>query len=245
MAKNSNYEKMVLDDSLFLEYHKYKNNEEYDKNTILKLFQYFNGNILTNLAQYKRMGLSPVDNIKSQMVHAANKNQELTSLAKETSIKYILSKDKSIFPYVNVDSDQEKIKNCVGGFFEIQENRDKAVEHIKALCSTAQKIAIYDKYFSNGNDNVALLASILPHHALEIVCYGNEQNGMNEQQINDLYKMCNLYTIKKETREQKLHDRFIDIDDKIEIILTSGFDHLANTKGDFAYVVRAINKNRF
>ena len=68
---------------------------------------------------------------------------------------------------------------------------------------------------------------------------------MNEQQINDLYKMCNLYTIKKETREQKLHDRFIDIDDKIEIILTSGFDHLANTKGDFAYVVRAINKNRF
>ena len=176
MAKNSNYEKMVLDDSLFLEYHKYKNNEEYDKNTILKLFQYFNGNILTNLAQYKRMGLSPVDNIKSQMVHAANKNQELTSLAKETSIKYILSKDKSIFPYVNVDSDQEKIKNCVGGFFEIQENRDKAVEHIKALCSTAQKIAIYDKYFCNGNDNVALLASILPHHALEIVCYGNEQN---------------------------------------------------------------------
>ena len=29
MAKDSNYDKMVLSDALFVEYHKFKNNKEY------------------------------------------------------------------------------------------------------------------------------------------------------------------------------------------------------------------------
>ena len=35
-----------------------------------------------------------------------------------------------------------------------------------------------------------------------------------------------------------LHDRYLIIDNKIEIILTSGFDYLFDNSKDFTYIVR-------
>lgn len=247
MAKDSNYDKMVLSDALFVEYHKFKNNKEYNKNTILQLFKYFNGNILTNLAQYERTNIDPASNLTNQLAHAKNKNKPLTSLAKETSIKLILCDDRTDFPYVNIISANEKINNCISGFFEIQENRDKAIEHIKSICRDAKKISIYDKYFSSDKNNITLLSSILPKQKLEIKCYSNSRTnrGISQQDIDKLQNSYEQYTIKKEDCENKWHDRFLDIDDRIEIILTSGFDHLGSITGDFAYIIHSINNNRF
>lgn len=41
------------------------------------------------------------------------------------------------------------------------------------------------------------------------------------------------------------HDRYIIIDDKIEIVFSSGFDHLSVDSSDFMYVVRVTGKSRF
>ncbi|EJH2022155.1 hypothetical protein NCV10_001948, partial [Campylobacter jejuni] len=37
-----------------------------------------------------------------------------------------------------------------------------------------------------------------------------------------------------------LHDRYIIVDKKIQIILTSGIDNLMNIKKDFTYIIREL-----
>ena len=36
------------------------------------------------------------------------------------------------------------------------------------------------------------------------------------------------------------HDRYIIVDEKLEIVLSSGFDHLGTDHGDFMYVVSML-----
>lgn len=41
------------------------------------------------------------------------------------------------------------------------------------------------------------------------------------------------------------HDRYLVLDDKLEIILTSGFDYLVKTEKEFTYIVRPVSTQRF
>lgn len=60
----------------------------------------------------------------------------------------------------------------------------------------------------------------------------------------ELFRQYYAFKSKQEFDERK-HDRYIDIDGKIEILLSSGFDHLALNDKDFAYVIRPVEKSRF
>ena len=44
---------------------------------------------------------------------------------------------------------------------------------------------------------------------------------------------------------QEYHDRYLVLDDKLEIILTSGFDYLVKTEKEFTYIVRPVSTQRF
>lgn len=74
-------------------------------------------------------------------------NEELAQ--SHTTYKVILSCERSDFPYVNVTSSEEKIENNLSSFYDIAEKRDKAIKHLKSLCTGAKKIVIYASILQN------------------------------------------------------------------------------------------------
>ena len=143
---------VVLDDELFKDYHKFKNGEKLDKDEVERvkcLLHYFKGELITNIAQYERTGL-PLDvALKKKLAQNGLKRQTNEELAQShTTYKVILCCGCSDFPYVNVKSNEEKIENNLSSFYDIAEKRDKAIKHLRALCSGAKKIVVYDKYFA-------------------------------------------------------------------------------------------------
>lgn len=239
--------RVVLDDILFKDYHKFKNGQKLEKDEterIKCLLHYFKGYLITNIAQYERTGLTLDPALKTQLAKNGLKRQDIVELAQSrTSYKVILCCDRSDFPYVNVTSNEEKIENNFSSFYDIADNREKAIKHLNALCKGAKKILIYDKYFaepSKEDRNINTLINILPQKKLTILLSAITPNG-----INQLKNACADWTPQLDPTLKGRHDRYVIIDDNLEIVLSSGFDHLSDSSSDFMYVVRVTKKSRF
>ena len=231
---------VVLSDELFVQYYAFKSQQGFDEQKVKAMLHYFKDMLYTNLRQYEQHGIEPENkSLKNQLVHNSNKRKSVEELAKETIYKIVLTTDNDTFPYVNVLSGTEKIENCLYGGYDNGESRTKAIEHIKAVCEDARKIIVYDNYFDQVTSNVDMLIDLLPKHRLELHCYK-----MNTSQESKLMAAYADWNITKETRNENKHDRYIIVDDVVEILLSSGFEHLANTAKDFAYVIRPISRPR-
>ncbi len=238
---------VVLDDDLFKDFHKFKNGEKLEKEEVERikcLLHYFKGDLITNIAQYERTGQPLTPEMKKTLAKNGLKQQTKEELAQShTMYKVILCCGCSDFPYVNVTSDKEKIENNLSSFYDIAEKRDKAIKHLKALCSEAKKIVVYDKYFAEQPKearNIETLVKILPQKKLTILFSHISPNG-----IKSLTEKCAEWNPQLDATLKGRHDRYIIVDDKLEIVLSSGFDHLSADSSDFMYVVRVTYKSRF
>lgn len=236
MAKFS----FALSDKLCKEYMLFKQHGDYDKSLISKLLRYYNGiEFIYNNDQLKRVNITVDDTLSITLKKAGLDKKDIEELSAKTEFQLILTDDKSEYPYVNIYSDN--IETCLTGCFYQKENRNKAIEHIKSLCKRANKITIYDKFISE-NSNYLLLKDIIPNKAIE-VSYVN--NHLDDKCLKDLESTLNECIFKeiKDTDTQH-HDRYIIINDKLEIILSSGFEHLKGDKKEIIYIVRNVDKNR-
>ena len=236
---------VVLDDELFKDFHKFKNGEKLEKDEVERikcLLHYFKGNLITNIAQYERTGLTLTPEMKKTLAKNGLKQQTKEELAQSrTMYKVILCCGCSDFPYVNVVSNKEKIENNLSSFYDIAEKRDKAIMHLKALCSGAKKIVVYDKYFeAKEARNIETLVKILPQKKLTILFSNISTNG-----IKSLTEKYSEWDPQLDKTLKGRHDRYIIVDDKREIVLSSGFDHLSTDSSDLMYVVRVTDKTRF
>lgn len=244
---------MVISDRLFIEYHKFigskfegellDDESKYDKKVVKSMLRYFKNNWYTNYLQYVRNNVVMPSSLKNQLLHSKSRKKSLEELAAESAYKIILNDEgKTTFPYVDIFSDDESIKNCLTATFKNGRDRSKAREHIKRLCSKASDIFIYDKYIKNQSPVILnLLKFILPIRSINIHYVPSHFDTM----INDLESFCDKWTFVDESimKSHSHHDRYLVIDNKIEVILTSGFDHLARDIDDFTYVVREIKQN--
>lgn len=238
---------VVLDDELFKDYHKFKNGEKLEKEEVERikcLLHYFKGELITNIAQYERTGL-PLDiALKKKLAQSGLKKQSNEELAQSHTIyKVILCCGCSDFPYVDVTSADEKIENNLSSFYDIAEKRDKAIKHLRAICAGSKKIVVYDKYFAEQEKearNIGTLIKILPQKKLTISFSNISLNGI--QTLKDTF---GEWEPQLDNALKGRHDRYIIVDDKIEIVLSSGFDHLSADSSDFMYVVRVTDKSRF
>lgn len=226
----------VLSDQLQEEYCKFKEGKDYDRSLIENLLHYYKPSILTNTSQLKRIGRSMSRQLETTLRKSGFTTQSLTDLAQNTVYKIILCTDKDSYPYVNINGD--KIENNLTACFFKRESRLKAIEHITALCRKAKRICVCDKYSFQSNDNIELLKDILPLKDLTIV-YDSQY-----MTIDLLQKHCEKWTFSDRTLSE-YHDRYLVIDDKLEIILTSGFDYLVKTEKEFTYIVRPVSMRRF
>lgn len=231
---------LVLSDELLSEYYKFTSNSNFDRNLIEKLFNYYKPTYITNKAQLERINHTSDKNLVSSLIKSGLKNQTLEELASKTKYKIILSTDRNDYPYVNINDDNIE-KNFTGTFLR-NESRDKAIKHIKSLCKEAEKfIIVYDKYFNEKDDNADTLINLLPKHKLEIIY---QLDTFSQEQKDKLQKACPTWTLRDENF-QDCHDRYLIIDNKVEIILTSGFWYLNNLSKEITYIVRLIKNSRF
>lgn len=232
---------IVIDDDLFREYHKFQKGEKFDQKKIKQLLHYYKKSLISNIKQYEDNGIELSPNLKSQMAHSGLRKQSLEELAENCTLyKIILSSTKNTFPYVNIMDEKQRLENNYSASFDMAEPRELAIKHLASICLHAKKIVLYDKYFSSKETNIDLINKILPKKKLEII-----YNDINENHINLMQQNCSQWSFTKNPRMTNRHDRYLIVDDQLEIILTSGFDHLNDTSGDFTYIVRYIETSRF
>lgn len=245
---------VVLDDKLYKEYLAYKNPQSgipFSQDKIARILKFSGGDILTNYAQYNSLDM-PKDNKKlsALLKDGKNKNKTLEELAKATEYKIILTDDeqKNRYPYVNIDGDE--IEMALGGFIMRGLSRAKALNHIKDLCADAITVVVYDSFFSwtsaKTQNNVNTLIDVLPkNRKLDITYHSDPKNGPHFS--DECIKLINSKARNWNLSDRVLpdhHDRYIVINNTIEIILTSGFDHINNTNKEFSYIIRKYD-NRF
>lgn len=233
----------ALSDKLCKEYMLFKQHDNsYDKSLVSKLLRYYTGiEFIYNHNQIDRIDVEIskhlYDNIKRERTL---RGKSIEDLSKKTEYKLILTDDNSNYPYVNINNDN--ILTCVTGCFLQNDARNKAVEHIRSLCANAREITIYDAYLHSGN-NIDGLKYILPNKN----CTVNYVSGhILSTQIPDLksqFPLCTFNVIRNTDTHH--HDRYIIIDKKIEVMLSSGFEHFISSTKDLTYVIRPITSSRF
>lgn len=246
---------VVLDDDLYKEYHAYKNSTDgkgFSKDKISKILRFSGNEVLTNQKQWERLSLDLKTPLGVSISKMADKNASLEDLALKTNYKIILTDDKAKdkFPYVNIDGDE--IDVVLGGFVMKNKPRDKAIKHLTALCRDARNITVYDKYFSKEGritGNVDTLTAILPNARVLNIKYHKDTSGEPPHISDDCKTAISAKGITWNFIDAVLpehHDRYLVIDDKLEIILTSGFDNLGNIDKEITYIVRdCSNSKRF
>lgn len=229
----------VLSDALYKQYYLFKTHQNYDKEIISHLLKFYTGEFLTNVRQLVNIG---VDKEVSPSLHislykAGFRQQSLEELAEKTDYKLILSLDDNVdFPYVSIMSDP--ISSYIAGCYYRDTPRDKACMHIKSLCKGAKKVCLYDKYLNQSTD---ILKLFLPRKELEVI-YHPDQLAMSD--IIALGTYCPQWSFRGNNSLLTHHDRYIIIDDKMEIILSSGFMYLGRTMKELTYIVRPVLGNR-
>ena len=217
----------------------------YDVKTIEQILHYYKPSILLRKEYmqkyYDKATLSSIFSTYSNTVS----EDSLEQLAKKTIYKIILSKDKDDFPYVNIAT-KNKIENNLTSTFYKNESRDKAKAHLKAIFEGASNLFIYDKYCNDNSESVESFAKeCFPKKELNIF-YPSLKGSFDQDLCGALKQICSNWKI-QENKDQKinnqykdLHDRYIIIDNQIQIIFTSGIDYLMSECKDFTYIVRTL-----
>lgn len=235
---------VALCDDLQREYCRYKNGEDgINRNIINRILRYGAATSITNEAQLARIGYAPDSSLRMQLRKNSLIHQSVEELAGKTIYKIVLSDSRDEFPYVNVMDDAEPVKPMTGGCFFRDMPREKAKRHIAELCASAKRsILIYDAYLDRDPGPVTdLLSTFLPDRKLDIIHHPGQLPPDMQARLKRLHS--NFTFVEKVMPTH--HDRYIIVDDKIEIILTSGFYNLATTVKELTYIVRECPSSRF
>ncbi|ORU94610.1 MAG: hypothetical protein A6F70_09390 [Cycloclasticus sp. symbiont of Bathymodiolus heckerae] len=226
-----NEQSLVLSDELLSVFFDFKQGKVDDPKLVEKFFSYYSS-YLTNTAQLQRIGRG--EELLPQLSAQNLTTQSLEELAMQTRYKLILNTRESDYPYVNINKD--KVEKNFSLRFQIGERRDKAVQLISALCSDARFILIFDSYFCDRwNGTQKLFQQIIPNKSLTLL-----HDDHLTRKVSEIKKINANWTIKHDKKNtfSHAHDRYLLIDDKIEIMLSSGFDNLFSTDKDLTCVIR-------
>ncbi len=237
----------ALENELLLEYLKFIKPEKFSEG------DKYNPKIIKSLLSYRVLpfiyGSNQVEELNIDLDttwkrQADLKNQTLNVLASRTFFKGILSKDKDYFPFVKIGG-SDKVTPSISGSFYYKEPRVKAIEHIKALCSQANKILVWDPYLTKDVDAITALTEVLPQNqSVSIVLHNGDINGVNglnydhssvESLLHNTYQWTIMFEALKVNQH---HDRYLIIDDEKQVILTSGLAYLINDNKEITYAIK-------
>lgn len=233
---------MVLSDSLYTLYNDFRHGQSRDDRRTEQLLNLLQVPVLTNVSQLTRLKINNKE-LLSQLLGAGKIDQTLEELSEQTFFKIILNEGKSNYPFVNIAEDV--IRNSFAMTFLPGENRKKAHDFIKAQLRNADRIFIYDKYFAQNRLTArSFFSELMPIKNIKV--YYTEEH-LTPKLISELKEICPDCSFAKDlanTAYRKLHDRYLLIDSDLEVILTSGFDNLFDSRAECTLLFRKLRKER-
>lgn len=228
---------MVLSDSLYRELHDFKHGNPVDTGKIenLNLLQM---PVLTSVEQLKRLN---IDNspLRAGLASSGWISQTVEELAVHTFYKIVLNETDERYPFVNIFRD--RLRSSFSMTFFPGEDRQKAIEYMRAQLKQADHIFVYDKYLGDNWCNTKkFFRDLVPRKRLRVF-YTDGQ--LSQTHISELRLMCNEWNFAADRLNpdyRHLHDRYLLIDSRLEIILTSGFDNLFDSRAECTVLFRKL-----
>ncbi len=227
---------MVLDHSLFVEYWKFRRGEGYNKHIVNKILAYYHNEFLTNVGQFEQNNIQIDRRLKNELAKNGFVSQNLQELAALTTYKIILTDGQTNFPYVNIN--EGRFNPAMTAFYAGDMERGAAMDYLRNLCQGARKcILLYDGYINVAHDLDNLLKYIIPNKQIQFVFPFSK---ITVDHRNELQRTHDKLSFKDLGNVPKHHDRYLIIDDSIEVVLTSGFEYLMNQKKEISLVIRPV-----
>lgn len=229
---------LAMDNSLLKLFHDFKRGQlsEISTLTIQSLLRLYHPPHITSAAQLKAIGIEDPA-LLQQLTASGFSKQTAEELVSQTKYKILLSADQSEYPAVNVMGD-----NVASQFvmtFKPGEERTKAYEWLRALLKDAKNITVVDNYLCDQagklKPNARRFFMLLPMHGLSVFC-----SSLQQQAVSELKKICKDWKIKNNShsRYQNVHDRYVLIDNNMEVVITSGIDYLFDNSKECTLLVR-------
>ena len=227
---------MVLDHSLFVEYWKFRRGEGYNEPLVQKILTYFHNEFLTNVGQFEHNKVQIDRRFKYDLAKNGFISQNLQELAALTTYKIILTEGQTNFPYVNID--ECRFKPAITTFYAGDAERQAALDYLRNLCQGAKNsILLYDGYINVAHNLDGLLKYILPNKKIQFIFSHDKIDAAHRaelQRTHDKLMFKNIGGVPPH------HDRYLIIDDSIEVVLTSGFEYLQNQRKEISLVIRPV-----
>lgn len=234
----------ALEDDLLKEYLAYRHPDLFEgfitnKNDLERLLSFRVKPFIYTTKQLKTVGYDPSGNLNKTLRAANLTTQPLVDLLKKTAYKGILSKSKNDYPYINIHN--SNIHPAIIGAFAPSEPRQVAIEHLKRLLENAQEIVVQDKYLLCGRNSIDSLKAILPQKpGVKLVFPIKLEDAADytwQQAEADLKSFCSQWNIIRNNLSTNYHDRYLVIDRKVQVVLTSGLDYVKNIQKELTYVI--------
>lgn len=237
---------LVLEDELLLEYENFKHckppTNRRDLELLLAFYKPWHIINKDQISLLEKNDLKLDDDEKLSIMESGYGNLSLEDLAKITLYKIILTINScNGLPYVNINGG--KIENNYVATFKTGISRQVAFDHFSLLFKGCKSIFFYDKYLKLDDlrnfikqcnaDNIKIYLTRDRYES-----FGGTNLGMN---INIDQRYSRNYN------KSKTHDRYILVEYEaygLEIILTSGIEHLMSDNKDFTYIIRVIEKHK-
>ncbi|MCB5195709.1 hypothetical protein [Deefgea salmonis] len=228
---------LVLSDELLEVYYDFLNCK-CDPEKAKALLCYYSGSHLTNVSQLRRIGKEDAA-LHAQLAQAGYTNQTLTELAETTKYRMVLSTNDDTYPNFNVNNKIFRREFCFN--YGVGEDRANLIRYIKELCMSANTIVAYDIYFfQSKNERLwKQLFNLFPNRKMSIINCSSQMNGITGK----VKALCNSWTIKSDTKKtyDGLHDRYLRIDDSVEVVFSSGFEYLFDKNKELSCIVKVLN----
>lgn len=249
---------MCLSDEMFKLWQNFKEGRVCNSN-VYSLLNYLRLPFLTNRSQLTRLGiveqslLQSYQSLFQQKPHLQNSNLE--QLCQETLYKIILSDKNGQLPYVNIMINNCFIQNTFSISVVKHQNRDNIKNYLKQLLEKAKELYIFDYYLADRWYLTKELFSYLKSNNVTInlldkhlnkqtsLCKTTQPNGLIlSKAIENDFPQCHVVDSSSHPYFiNKKHDRFIIIDNEIELIFSSGLDNFFSPNhNECTLVIRKI-----
>lgn len=245
---------VALDDDLLIEYAHFRNGTILHRETIIRLIsllQLETRPAARQLARCRdRLPERYYQDIAPALLRSAPPEETLDVLVRKTVHKIILTNDKAKkgFPYVNINAhvlESNYTMTC-----DVGESRSALLAHVRDLCRRAKHIALCDRYLddlaASPISRTLFFDAIFPNAPLIVYCAeeNDKKSGNRKSVIRDALAIHARWNPKWTLKLDKsydldmLHDRYLRIDSRYEVILSSGFKYLFSTEKEITCIFR-------
>lgn len=230
---------LAMDDALLKTLYDFKRGQLGETSTLViqNLLRLYYPPHITSVKQLRAIGIDDPALLQS-LAQQGLIEQTAAELAEYTRYKILLSVDNTQYPAIAISGDSVNSQFVMT--LRCGEPRDKAHEWLKALLAGAVNVTIVDRFMFDGGKMRASTRNffnLLPQKKLSL--FFNSDPGVFASQIKQVFSN---WKIKKNTDPlySNVHDRYLLIDNKIEVVITSGIDYLFDTSKECTLLVREI-----